>query len=58
MQSLLLTFNKFHILFYGYWLCVIICLLGKVFKGFKQQQWFFASFPSKQIHAQSQQQKP
>ena len=59
-QSLLLTFNRFHILFWGFccWLWVKICLLGKVFQGFEEHLWLLYTFPSKQIHAQSRQWKP
>ena len=46
-QSLLLTFNRFHILSFLL-LTLSICLLDKVIHA----------FPSKQIHAQSQQGKP
>ena len=35
-----------------------ICVLGKVFQGFKQQQLFSYTFPSKQTHTQYQQKKP
>ena len=34
-----------------------ICMLRKVFQGFKEQQWHYYTFPSKQVHAQNQQWK-
>ena len=42
-QSLLLTFNRFHISFYIFYcqLWVIICLLAKVFQRSEQQQLLF-----------------
>ena len=57
-QSLLLTFNRFHILLTFLLLTLSICLLGKVFQEFEEQQWLFHTFPSKRIHAQIQQRKP
>ena len=55
-QSLLLTFNRFHILFQGFccWLSLRIYFLGKVSQWFEGQQWLFYTFSSKQIHAQQQ----
>ena len=42
-QSLLLTFDRFRILFQGFYcqLGVNICLLAKAFQGFEQQQLLF-----------------
>ena len=36
---------------------VFVCI-SKVFQRFEQQQLLFSTFPSKQMHAQSQQHKP
>ena len=59
-QSLLLTFNRFHIFVLGF---LPLTLSKYLFAGQGilrlEQQWFLCYiFSSKQTHAQSQQQKP
>ena len=57
-QPLLLLLTDFLSCFRVSVVDLSICLLGKIFQGFEEQQQLFYTFPSKQIHARIQQWKP